>query len=466
MTLNKLLPTIMQSVENQQGFFSHNHTLYRIHEGALLDYVLEKIKEQVNEKAFKQIAQRPVPINVLKRLVDKLSKIYVRGPKRSIESLEESSDENMLLSKWEKALSINTKLALANRYFNLQKGTFIEPYLDRGKPKLRALPFDRFSVYSNDPVEPLRVTHLVKTMGEHVFINGERRLYFYVYSDDEFLICDAKGAVIPELMAKHGSDGINEYGRIPGVYVHRSSTDLIPEIDTDTLSMTLLFPILLSDLSFAVMYQSFSIVYGIDIDMSNLFMSPNAVWDIKSDKDNEGKTPQVGTIKPTVDIDAVVRFVITLLSTWMQTRNIRPGAGIGNVTTENFASGIAKAIDEMDTSEDRMEQIPFFVDAETELWELLINHMMPVWENDEDFRKQDLQVIPFGNKVAIQFPEQQAILDESTKLDNMKKKKDMGIVTKRDLVKEYNPTFSSEQIEQKVKDLKEEENTQNTEGLV
>lgn len=425
------------------GLLEHNRALFDIYEGDLLTYVLRDLSAQLSIRSFDQVKHRVVPINVLKRVIEKLSKIYSNGVVREFEP--EDDRTKAFTDFYIKSMNPNVVMGLANEFFNLFKNTCVEPYLDKGMPKLRTIPSDRFIVYSDDPIDPMRPTNWIKYMGNR----GEKKIY-YQYTDTEFLITDEGGAVQYDLMESVGNpDGVNIYGKIPMVYINRSRHELVPPIDTDTLTMTKIFPVLMSDLNYAIMYQSFSIIYAIDADMTNITQSPNAVWNLKSDAQSD-KTPQVGTIKPSVDISEVMSYIQMQLAFWLNTKNIRPGT-IGALTKDNFASGISKMVDEMDTSEDRQKQVGYFVEAEKQLWDLVFNYMHPVWANEPGFMG------PSGlspvKEIEVYFSEQKAATDESKVLDDTIKALNAGLITKKDAVLRVNCEMSEQDVEEYMAEL-------------
>lgn len=433
------------------GLLTHNQTLFNIYEGDLLTYVLKDLEKQLSTQSFEQVKYRVAPINVLKRMVDKLSKIYAKPPSRDVNGGAQKDQD--LINWYLKELDIDTNMGMGNEFFNLFKTCFIEPYLDQGNPRLRILPSDRFFVRSSDSVNPTRPTELVKVMGTKKDQAGNTKTILHCYDADRFMIINEDGDIQTALMAQAGNEkGINPYEAIPGIYVNRSRHDLIPKIDTDTLTMTKLIPVLLSDLNYAVMFQSFAILYGIDVDSENLKMSPNSFWAFKSDPATQNK-PEIGAIKPEVDIDQVLNFIAAQLSFWLNSRNIRPGT-IGVISKENFASGVSKVIDEMDTSEDRQKQVPYFIHAERALWDLLIKNMHPVWIRDPLF-KQRIAFSP-AVTVDVSFEEQRGYIEPSVKVDLEIKKMNAGLQSRKGALKEINPDWTDEMIEAHLSEIEEE----------
>lgn len=366
MALKDEIPVILDFIKSKTDLLKHNESLFNIYEGDLVKYVLEDLRQQLSQQSFDMIQHRIAPVNVLKRLVDKLSKIYSESPARWLES--ENPTDAELFGWYSQAMGFNTKMQLSNEFFNLFKNVAIEPYVDNGRPCLRVIPSDRFLVMSMNRADPTKATHFIKHMGQIQKDLGKDGIksveVYYVYTKDEFLPINSDGEIVGSVLEESATGGVNPIGRLPAVYASRSMVNLIPPIDSDTLRMTKIFPVLLSDLNFSVMFQAFSIIYGIDVDNKDIVMSPNAFWNFKSDPATQSK-PEVGVIKPQVDIQQVVGFIGMQLSFWLQSRGIRPGA-VGNIAPENMASGLSKVVDEMDTYEERQKQVPIFMDVERE----------------------------------------------------------------------------------------------------
>jgi hypothetical protein len=431
---------------------SEDRELFEIFEGDLLSHVLADLKDQLNEKAFQEVAKRIAPINVLIRLIDKLSKIYEKSPVRALTKGASKADED-LLSEYEKSMDVNNVLGSkdgANGFFNLFKRTFVEPFIENGEPKLRVIPSDRFFVVSTDRVNSHKPTHLVKIMGKYRNDNLEDKVLFYAYTNDEFLIFDEDEKILTGLMAEaQNPEGINPFGALPGAYINRSKYEVMPKPDSDTLSMTKLIPICLSDLAYAMMYQCFSIVYTIDVDQTKLSSAPNALWDLKSDGTSD-KEPKVGMIKPEIDSDKALALIQALFTLWMETRNIKAGT-MGQLTADNLASGIAKVIDEMDTSADRKAQVSYFEKAERNLWDFIINRAHPVWMKDQEFKFK--QAFTAGVTVVTTFADQSPQVDSTKAISDQKLKLDMGIQSKRGALKELNPDWTEKQLDEKLKEV-------------
>jgi hypothetical protein len=258
-----------------------------------------------------------------------------------------------LLSYYEKSYNINTQLDEANRLYNTNKYVAVEPYLEENSPRLRVLPANKFMVYSDDKLNPTNMTVFIKLMelpkNNYQSLDEQReKTIFYLYSKEEFLIIDGRGTIRYDLMAQAGiEDGINVYGAIPAIYIAQSKIDLIPMKDTDTFNMSVLAPLIFSDLNYSIQFLSHSVFYGIDVDVANLEMNPDSFWEVTS-KPGENSKPQIGTIKPEVDITESIENIKEQMAIWFDTKGLKSNTNAqGSVDT---LSGIAKLIDSADTT--------------------------------------------------------------------------------------------------------------------
>lgn len=438
---------IMKFVKSKSDVTAINDALFDIFEGNLLPYVEADAAKQVSAEYFEQIKHRIPPINILKRLVDKLSKLYKDPPIRSVEG--GSDKDNALVSWYEKELAVNRKLATANEFFGLSKTALLQIAINvpNKRPILRAVQPGRFMVYSDNNLDPTRPTHVVTFESETV--KGKK--IRHVYSKDEFAIVDEDGETQADLMRSAGVEGVNPYGTLPFVYFNRSQNLLVPLCDTDTLQMAKLFPVMLADLNTAAMFQSFSVTYMINATPENLTMSPNAVWTVvPTDPEKE---PKIGTIKPDVDIDKVLMLIQSQFSLWLNSRGIRPGS-VGQLTPENFASGISKMVDEMDTAEERQKQVGFFQDGEAEFWDLLLNDMHPVWVKNGWIENRTL----FNPTMSVttKFHEQLPMTSRSELVKGQDEEVKAGFTTKKRAIKRLNPDFTDEQVDELMAEIAEE----------
>jgi len=467
MSLESKIPTLLANIENHSATIKHNSILFDIYEGDLLKYIMEDLKSQLSLQSLFQAQHRVVPINVIKRVVNKISRIYDRAPVRNVAGDGVKEEDKELLSWYEKKLGFNRKMKHNVRAFNLYKNSALHLFLDKkpnekqGVPKIRVIPSNAFLPYSDNPADPTTPTIQTVYMGERVIKSKKGKVektvkIFHAYSDEEFIIFNSDKEVMEEEMVRIGNpEGENVFGKIPIIYSNQSENLLVPKIDSDTLALAKIIPIMLSDLNYAVMFQAFSIIYGINLkNKDNLKMAPNAFWDlISSDPEKEAK---VGQLKPQVDINEVLQLVQAEFALWLNTKGIRPGA-IGQLTTENFASGISKMIDEMDVTEQRMDQVEEYTDVEGDFWDLVFNHAHPYWVDNNLIDNN--QLLNENVKVETIFAEQVPVYRRGELVRDLNEEVNAGFTTRKRAIHKLNPHMSEEEVEELQEEIDEESGT-------
>jgi hypothetical protein len=451
MALVNEIPVIVEEYQRFKTRLYHNAILFDIYEGNLLPYIEADLSSQMSAESFNQLRPRIAPINVLKKIIDKLSKIYAKPPTRRL--LKESEQDEVLFEYYQRVLSIDSEMSVANEIFNLEKYVLVEPMIDDGMPFLNIPKPDSFLVLNLNPVNKKKMTHYIKIAGcykkEVNKVECEKTI-LYVYTDTEFLIINEDGEILSKEMEKLNNTGINVIGKIPAVYIPKSSFDLIPREDTDTLAMTKMIPCMISGMNDVAFWQSFAIVYGIDLSDENLKRAPNVMWNFKTDPTSNQK-PEIGTIKPEADTDKVISLILFQLSAWLDSKGIKAGS-IGQADAS--ASGIAKVIDESDTSSSRNAQIPFFKKGESELWNLIFNYMHPYWVKTKmiDIR----EVFTPNQRAIVEFAEQMPIVDRKTLIDEAILELTNRITTRARAIKKINPDMEKGEIEKMLEEIDEE----------
>lgn len=437
----QLIEMYLQEIKQRELWIKCNVEKLEIYEGALLPYVLKVMEATLSKNYFDKIKDRVIPVNVLTRIIDKLSKVYITPPSR--QPKEKNDSDTAIMSEISEEMGLDVVMGLADEYSHLFKCYAIEPFLDEGKAQARVLPADRFIVMGRDPKNPMKMTDFVKFMGEIVVDEkGNKANLYYAYTKDEFIPFTSDGK--EHLPALKDNEGKNPIGKIPFIYGNRSRQSLIPVEDTDITQMTKMIPILLSDLAGAIMFQCFTIIYGIDVDAKNITMSPNAFWSLKSDAKSDQK-PTLGTIKPEADVDKVLNFIKQVLAFWLETKGVRVGS-LNNMDAGNAASGIAKIIDEMDVFEVKKKQIVCFMKEEKELWDLL-KEMNKYWfEIDTEYKRKQFSD---NFQAAIKFEEPKPEVARGVKVDDAIKEINAQLLDRATAIRDLNPGFSDEEMKKR-----------------
>jgi hypothetical protein len=430
---------IIDYVKKHKNFLNSNAQSLDIYEGNLLPYVDDIMQETLSAQYYEKIKERIIPINVLQRYTDKVATVYDKQPQRMSKS--ENVRVNEFIEAYSEMFSIDVSGQIADQYATLHKGFAWEPYIDnKGKPQLRELAFDKFLVMSDSEVSPEEETLFIKFMGYKS--SDADSLLMFVYTDTEFDAFYLNGQEASEYL--RDNEGLNPIGVIPFVYGKRQKNRLIPNLDTDMLSITKTIPVMLSDAAGAQMFQCFSLMYGIDVNTENLIMTPNAFWSFKSDNE---KKPEIGTVKPQADTEKVLDFVMNIFILWLETKGIRVGS-IGSVTGSNLASGISKIIDEMDVYSVKKKSMKWFKKDEEELW----NEKLPAIHNYwvQNGLVDPATVPPIMNDlmdVVVEFPAIEPMITRAEEIANLKQELELRTITREKAIRRLHPTWTDEEVQ-------------------
>jgi hypothetical protein len=437
---------VCKVVMNHKHNLAINSKVLDLLDGCLERYLLESLQRQLSPRAYSYAKERIVPINIFPRYVEKLTSIYQTGVVRDVQGGSES--DTQLLGWYENQFDVDSTMHVANKLYNACGASLIHPYMSPIGPRLRYIQNDRFVVHSEDPINPTTPTTVILIAGK----DSMGMEVYWVYDKESFRVIKSDETIDFNAMAQLGvPDGVNIYGVLPFVYVNKSPLRLVPEPDMDSIRMTEYVPIALTDLNLAAMFSSFAITYVINGTVENPVKSPNAMWFLKSD--DPEKDVEIGTLKPEVDYADVLNLIQSEMSLWLGSKGIK-SQSVGNLTQDNYASGIAKIIDEADTYDVRQQQTVFFGKAETQLWELVFRHMHPVWSASMSVENRS-QFSPAA-EVDVKFAVVPVGTQRSQLIADQKEEYAAGFTTRRRAIASLNPQMTMSQVDELIHEIEEE----------
>jgi len=372
MALINKIPAILKYIEKHQKKLDDNQIIFNILEGDVLTQVYNAIDQQLSGSSAQVSKQRAVPINILRKVVDKQTSIYAESPERTTDLPKDLE----LMESYEQSLDINDQFNTVNESFNAYKYGVEEIYYEEStkEVKTRTVATNLFLPYGDDLNNPLKVTEMIKIMGSYRKTVGaavKNAAIYHIYSDDEFIIIDEDGSVLYDQMAEYGiDDGVNPYGVIPFSYVSRSKYLLVPLTDTDQIAMSILVPLLMTELNYGMTFLCNPIIYGVDVDVKNLQVAPNTFWSVSSDGSSENKG-ELKVLQPNMNIPNQSNWIMEQTAVWLETKNIKANHLVNVNGSESISSGIALIIREMDTTEDKRKQTKYFQTFESDFWRRL-----------------------------------------------------------------------------------------------
>lgn len=424
-------------------------TRYEIYNGKLRGTIEKAIRNEfILQDTVKELINRVIPINITQKIINKLGAVYLSQPLREPASLDEIDQAS--INTLEQTMELNTRMKFLNRMFKLSKMAAVEPYLnDQGIPALRILPSHTFTPYSQSQIEPEKPTHMIK----HVAFTGDKdKDRHIVWSETEHYMMTGEGIVIPNPL---NPDNANPYGAIPIIYIKDGFDRLIPLQDDDLISMQIAICLLLTDLAFATKYQAWSLIYLIGAKSEKLSFNPNSV--ISLDFLPDGQEPKIGAIKPTVDIDAMLREVEALVGLLLSTKNLSVGSVSLKLEGGSAASGVSKILDQAESTEDKQDQLQYFSDFEKQLFDVLAKNVIPYWnENNLVNPKVVLEFSP-DFELSISYPDQKPAITEKETVEIEKAKVEAHFTSQRSAIAAVNPELDSDQIDALIEEIKQDQ---------
>lgn len=427
----KLLLTYAQ--DNQERL-ALNARLLNIYDNNIVEEVQSAMAREFSGQTYDAAVTRISPINVCRRIVDKLSVLYAKGLKRL--SANSADTTAATIDNIEVSSNINAMMASADELLNLHKYVLLQPYSTKdAKVKFRAIPADRFLVWSDDIADPTNPTAVILCHGQ----NADHKKIYKIFDEDQNVLVSEDGEILSPLEPNPG-------GTLPFVYLNKSKYQLMPKPDLELLKISILIPVLLTDLNYATKFQAFGLIYGINLDMGNLKIGPNFILDLKSDE--SGNSPEIGTLTPDAQVDKMLSSMASQLSLYLETRGLRPGSA-GNMDLERAESGIAQIIQSVDITDDLSKRKKMFERAETDMWALVDTLTREFWELGPLY-----EVAP-GDRVQVHFEELKPILTDSERIGNIIDKLEAGLITHRMAVSEANPGLNDSSVDAIVAETQE-----------
>lgn len=472
MALRDKIPSILQHIRAYEPTLEYNYRLYASYEGQIKREIEDSMRKEIlSPQALSRALQRIPSINILRKGIDKISTVYAEPVKR----INDNETDSDIIAKIVAHSSLDVEMLYADAMANLQKMSAIEPYVEDGVMKFRVYGGHQFLPYSDDPINPLKMTVFIKLLGtmqkEVVIedsINAQTGLnqkqastvikevnMYLLYSDDEVLLVDSTGDVLTERQAELNISPKNTLGIIPQKYINKSHFELVPFPDTSGLDTAVLIPKLLTDLNYAVQFQSHSILWVKNVELGNQEINPDTIVDLGTSEEG-GKDGEIGTLDPKVDIEGVLAMVEFELNGYFSSIGIKTGS-MNGLKSGREVSGIAKAIDEGDVTLVRRKNIEFFKKQEKDLWSK-IAVIQNTWVKEGRLRKENRTFSKdMTDTMKVIFGETKVMESVQDKVVKLQAQDQLGVITRKDIIKEFNPDFSDAQINKRLESVKAEQ---------
>lgn len=482
-----------------------------------VNYVLDLLLKQFDLGTVVEMQYAMSNISILRKVIDKLAKVYANGCKRTMPAKEESpsivkniinkitgksyqvkgvSPDTQSVEKTADVLDMNSVMQKANRYFRTFKNclVYIRPIQVQNKFSIVVEPKAPFNydVLENpaNPADPIGFVlsdyspkrRTLYAMGDaatagrtgyvresvlpvaHPAENGsdesaDKREFIW-WTKSYHFTTNFKGEII-------SGDGVNPILALPFVNLVGDQDGCFwAEGGEDLVDSGVKINTMISNINHVAIIQGYGQLFMTGSNLpKSIKTGPTHCIQIEV-KDKDEPAPQIGFLNsnpPLSDLKSLVEMQVAFMLT---TNNLSTsGVSLTLQGGRDFASGIAMMIDKSDSTEDISEQSKLFVKKEPKIWGI-IQKWHEIY-NSLGLLVEELAAIPLPknvDQVQIAFPSSKPIMSEMDHLAVIEKRKGLGLNTQAELLMRDDPSLTEQEAQEKLQKIMEEK-AQNAEAF-
>lgn len=473
---------------------------YQCYKDQTYRYVRVELLKQFDSSTVNEMSYALSNIAIVRKVIDKLARVYKYGVERDI-YIDGKANEELTknLKVVADEIDANRKLKKANRFFKLFKNTamYVRPKPENAEQDSKqTIKMDPLAPYLYDVIEldserEVPVAYVLSdyrpsendpggmpvlavvpgtdgrngnSLAAYTYKGdgvdqsiadtpGDEKGAGYIFWSEKYhFVCNDKGEIIdgPE-------DLLNPIGELPFVNYAEDQDGSFWAIGGDDLAGgAILMNSMITNILHISITQGYGqlVVTGKDIP-SQIKVGPNKAIKLNQEQDDPTPTFEFKNANPPLDqLRALVEMYVALLLT---TNNLSTSGVASNLNGGgSFASGIALMIDKAESMEDVEDQRQIFADNEPCVWELYSKWATLLSSKGELVEELSAAPIPEEMDLRLRFGVPRAIESEKDRLEVLKLKKDMGIITMVDMIKSEHPDLTDEEAEGKLKEILEE----------
>jgi hypothetical protein len=349
-------------------------------------------------------------INVTKRIIDRISLVYMKPPKR-IYTNEQIPD--MFHHK-------DFKLQRAERMTNLLDGVLIKPcmrYNDKNEQHIEYdIIHDYEPIFGDDPLTPIAFTYPIAT--KDTVVDDTAKLWVYWDKDNTFTY-DENGKIYTDEM---NPEMINPYGVLPFVECWRDgkpeSSYMDTDASTDLIQTNTMINVAETNKNANIMFQSFGYVYvnGSQIEKDTMEVGADKISFL-------GIDGTMNIVTPPNTVDSITTSITTAYKMLAQNYHI----DISFVESTTAQSGVAIKLRNQELTDERVSDVIRWQEVEKELFEL--ERLMIAVDMGKDA----------GELEQVDFEESMEILSDTEQRDKWDWELSKGLIDEADILMQKDP---------------------------
>ena len=317
------------------------------YKGRSLPYTMDYFDTSLFEKV------PPANINVTKRIIDRVSLVYMKPPKRTY-----TKEETPMLFHHK-----DFKLQRAERMCNLLDAVLIKPcmrYNDKNEMHIEYdIIFDYEPIFGDDPLTPEAIVYPIASKDSVLDDTPELHVY---WDKENTYTFDNNGRIYTDEM---NPDMINPYGVLPFVECWRDgkpeSSYLDTDASTDLIQTNALINVAETNKAANIMFQSFGYIYvnGSMIEKDDLEVGADKITFLGADG-------TMSLVSPPNTVESITSAVTTAYKMLAQNYHI----DISFVEGTTAQSGVAIKLRNSELTDARVSDVIKWREIEKELFKL------------------------------------------------------------------------------------------------
>ena len=292
-------------------------------------------------------------VNVTKRIVDRVSLVYMKPPKRTY-----TKEDTPLLFHHK-----DFKLQRAERFTNLLDAVLLKPCMrfnDKNEQHIEYdLIWDYEPIFGDDPLKPTAITYPIATKDS--VLDNTPELWVYWDKENTFTY-DNNGKIYTDEL---NPDMVNPYGVLPFVECWRDGKPESSYLDTnassDLIQTNILINVAETNKNANIMFQSFGYIYinGSQIEKDDLDIGPDKISFL-------GVDGTMNLVSPPDTVGTITNAVTTSYKMLAQNYHIDISFVEGTVAQ----SGVAIKLRNTELTDSRVSDVIRWKEVERQLFEL------------------------------------------------------------------------------------------------
>lgn len=464
------------------------------------NYVMELLLKQFSYDTVVEMQYAITNISVLRKVIDKLAKVYANGAKRTMPGkegdgeLESQSPDTKALDELVWYLGLDEAMTKCNRYYRTFKNALAFPKpVNNGEGKydvqIEILPPFLYDAVESpyDPKKPLAIvlsdysakrktlyylgdagvagrtgqSHVENAPVNQVLntnmlkddSKSDSREWVW-WSKNYHFVTDVNGKI------KTSSDDLETEGKNPILtlpfvnFAGEQDNSFWAEGGRDLVESGIQINVDLSNYRNIGTTQGYGQLYMTGKNLpKSVKVGPQHCVQLEWDKDNDPQ-PQIGFLNANAPMsemkEGIEMFVALMLSTNnLSTSNFAASLNGGS----NFSAGISMMIDKSESIEDINDQAKIFIHNEPMVLDIA-GRWLEAYKADLTDEAKALRVPKNLIDEQVSFPPSQILVSEADKLATLKLRKELGLNSNIELVQRDNPGMTVQEAQMKLDRIK------------